>query len=128
MSTRRSLGFIGFLALLTVGGTIYYFIYVHKPEMTIAPSASLNQFSPDPASLQSVPIVFTSRTNAASLTPESPEAEPYREPIDIPWAATEGRLIVEGDIPASLPALRIHVHSPHAPRTTQVWSPGDCRI
>jgi len=92
MSTRRSLGFIGFLALLTVGGTIYYFIYIDKPEMTIAPSASLNPFRPDPASLQSVPIVFTSRTNAASLTPESPESEPYREPIDIPWAATEGRL------------------------------------
>jgi hypothetical protein len=37
-------------------------------------------------------IVFTSRTEAASLRPEAPESEPYREPMQAPWAAREGRL------------------------------------
>ena len=40
----------------------------------------------------STAIVFTSRTEAASLRPEAPESEPYREPVPVPWAAREGRL------------------------------------
>lgn len=37
-------------------------------------------------------IVFTSRNEATSFEPASPEAEPYREPVRVPWAAREGRL------------------------------------
>ncbi|QEH37153.1 hypothetical protein OJF2_57400 [Aquisphaera giovannonii] len=42
-------------------------------------------------------IVFTSRTEPASLQPEAPESEPYREPVRVPWAAREGRLRVLED-------------------------------
>ncbi len=37
-------------------------------------------------------IVFTSRTEPSSIQPEAPESEPYREPVEIPWAARQGRL------------------------------------
>ncbi len=37
-------------------------------------------------------IVFTSRTETASLEPAAPESAPYREPVQVPWAAHEGRL------------------------------------
>jgi hypothetical protein len=39
-----------------------------------------------------VAIAFTSRTELASLQPEAPQSEPYREPAQVPWAAREGRL------------------------------------
>ena len=37
-------------------------------------------------------IVFTSRSETASLQPAAPESDPYREPVQVPWAAREGRL------------------------------------
>ena len=37
-------------------------------------------------------IVFTSRSEASSLQAPAPESEPYREPVQVPWAAREGRL------------------------------------
>ena len=37
-------------------------------------------------------IVFTSRSEPASLQAPAPESEPYREPVQVPWAAREGRL------------------------------------
>ncbi len=37
-------------------------------------------------------IVFTSRTGTASMQAEAPESAPYREPVQVPWAAREGRL------------------------------------
>jgi hypothetical protein len=37
-------------------------------------------------------IVFTSRSEAASLQAPAPESTPYREPVQVPWAAREGRL------------------------------------
>ncbi len=37
-------------------------------------------------------IVFTSRTEATNLEAAAPESEPYREPVQVPWAARQGRL------------------------------------
>jgi hypothetical protein len=37
-------------------------------------------------------IVFTSRSEPASLQAPAPESEPYREPVQVPWAARQGRL------------------------------------
>ncbi|WP_435011193.1 hypothetical protein P12x_002493 [Tundrisphaera lichenicola] len=60
-----------------------------RPGMTVPPASSLiRHVRRGP----STGIVFTSRTEAASLRPEAPESEPYREPALVPWAAGEGRL------------------------------------
>jgi hypothetical protein len=37
-------------------------------------------------------IVFTSRSEATGLQAEAPESASYREPVQVPWAAREGRL------------------------------------
>lgn len=39
-----------------------------------------------------VPVVFTSRSDASALQAAAPEAEGFRYPGTIPWAAREGRL------------------------------------
>jgi hypothetical protein len=53
---------------------------------------------PHPRRNPATAIVFTSRTETASLRPEAPESEPYREPVQVPWAAREGRLrLLDGD-------------------------------
>jgi hypothetical protein len=57
--------------------------------MTVTPTAALAEHvrrKPTTA------IVFTSRSEAASLQASAPESTPYHEPVRVPWAAREGRL------------------------------------
>ena len=89
MLSRRLFGFIVALAVLACASSVYYLIFFNQPFMKIKPAGTAPEKSPE---FQTVPVVFTSRTSASSMTPESPEAEPYREPVATPWAASEGRL------------------------------------
>jgi len=57
--------------------------------MTVPPAAALMAHVREKPTIA---IVFTSRTEAASLRPAAPESSPYREPVQVPWAAREGRL------------------------------------
>jgi hypothetical protein len=60
-----------------------------RSQMTIAPVKEVSSYVHIKSSIA---IVFTSRSNTASLQPESPESEPYGEPVQVPWSASEGRL------------------------------------
>lgn len=92
MFSRRLSSFFTSVAVLTVACLAYYRVMVNQPGMTIDASLAKSLVKNNSKSLQTVPIVFTSRTNAESLTPFAPEMEGYREPVATPWEATEGRL------------------------------------
>jgi len=88
MWIRRRPGFIALVTLILAVATAYH-LYAARREMTIPPAAA----SGEHVRLKpSNTIVFTSRTEAASLRPSAPESDPYREPMQIPWAAGNGRL------------------------------------
>ncbi len=73
--------------IIGVGAVCVWF--AARSGMTVPPNATLMKHlrrKPTTA------IVFTSRTEAASLRPEAPESDPYREPVQVPWATREGRL------------------------------------
>ncbi len=88
MWNRSRSGLIAIAALTTTAAVVYLMIDF-KDEMKIKDSKSLNH--PINHDL-SYDIVFTSRTEATSLEPKSPESEPYREPVQVPWSASQGRL------------------------------------
>jgi hypothetical protein len=69
-----------------------YFLF-HPRE--VVESKSLQPFMHD---RPPVPVVFTSRTEAASFEAAAPEADGFTYPGTVPWAAREGRLrLLDGD-------------------------------
>ena len=77
------------LATLTTSAAVIYLIVALKNEMKISPSTSLKKSVNHHLDYD---IVFTSRTEPASLEARAPETEPFREPVQAPWAASHGRL------------------------------------
>src|SRR5262245_25805850 len=57
--------------------------------MAVAPARGLTEHV---RSKPATAIVFTSRSEPASFQAPAPESEPYREPVQVPWAARGGRL------------------------------------
>jgi hypothetical protein len=77
------------LATLIVAITSVCLWLADRREMTIPPAGSLTgHVRQKPLNA----ILFTSRTETASLRPSAPESESYREPVQVPWSAREGRL------------------------------------
>ncbi len=93
MRRRPAASAVATLAALT--GTLFLASWLSaRPRMSIAPAPSPAgpAASVKGAARPATAIVFTSRTEPTHLDPRSPEAEPYREPVAVPWAAREGRL------------------------------------
>ena len=88
MQFRHKSKWIALVGLVTAVSVLYYWNIEHRG-MKVQQSKSLSKLVLQNSSYD---IVFTSRTEAASLQPAAPEAEPYQEPIQIPWAASHGRL------------------------------------
>ena len=88
MQFRHKSKWIALVGLVTAVSVLYYLNIEHRG-MKVQQSKSLSKLVLQNSSYD---IVFTSRTEAASLQPAAPEAEPYQEPIQIPWAASHGRL------------------------------------
>jgi len=77
------------LVTLAIAFSIVYFLHASQHKMAISPVAAMTKYvSYKPLNA----IVFTSRAEATSLQPAAPESEPYHEPVQVPWAAREGRL------------------------------------
>ncbi|OWK46774.1 hypothetical protein FRUB_00473 [Fimbriiglobus ruber] len=72
--------------MLAAGGA-YFFLTAPKPSRTAAA-----ELLPFVHALPPVPIVFTSRSEPASLEPAAVEGEGFTYPGTIPWKAREGRL------------------------------------
>ena len=88
MWIRRRPGSIALVTPIIAVATVYLW-FAARRDMAIPPAAALMEHVREkPLNA----IVFTSRTEAASLRPEAPESDPYREPVQVPWAAREGRL------------------------------------
>jgi hypothetical protein len=91
----RRPGSIALIALI-IAILFINFTLVVRRGMTIPPAEGLvSHVSHKPT----IAIVFTSRTDAASLQPEAPDVtDPYHDPVRVPWAAREGRLrLLESD-------------------------------
>jgi hypothetical protein len=88
MWTRRTKGLILF-ALVIVAVACGFLSMTSRRGMSVTASTSAV------AHIQRSPkfaIVFTSRSDTSSLRAEAPESEAYKEPVPVPWAASEGRL------------------------------------
>ncbi len=93
---RRPLSIaLGLTLALLIAGVSAWFWVGSRDRMTITEAPVVAELV---LAKPGYPIVFTSRSEATNLQPEAPETEPYREPVVIPWAATEGRLrLLDGD-------------------------------
>jgi hypothetical protein len=78
--------FIALVGLLLLGR---YGYFDYEPTRSLKPATNLSAFV---HALPPVPLVFTSRTDISSFVASAPEAEGYKYPGTIPWAAREGRL------------------------------------
>jgi hypothetical protein len=88
MWIRRRPGSTALVTLIIAVASVCLW-FAARREMTIPPASALAKHvrrKPGNA------LVFTSRTEATSLQPAAPESAPYREPVQVPWAAREGRL------------------------------------
>ena len=88
MWIRRRPGSMALVTMIIAVATVYLW-FAARRGMTVPPAEALIEHV---RQKPTTAIVFTSRTDTASLRPEAPESEPYREPVQVPWAAREGRL------------------------------------
>ncbi len=88
MGIRRRPGSIALVILIMAIACVWGWFEAGRG-VTIPPAAALMEHV---RQRPTTALVFTSRSEAASLRPEAPESEPYRQPVQVPWAAREGRL------------------------------------
>jgi hypothetical protein len=89
MKLSRRAGMIALASLIAASAATAALWISARPGMAVPAASTL---AGQVARTPSTAIVFTSRSDDSALRPEAPEAEPYREPVAIPWAAREGRL------------------------------------
>ena len=88
MSIRSRTGSLVLVTLILGVASASLWFATHR-RMTLPPAAALMEHVREKPTCS---IVFTSRTETSSLMPASPECTPYREPVQVPWSAREGRL------------------------------------
>ena len=88
MWIRRRPGSIALVTLIIAVAAVSLRLAARR-DMTVPPAAALTKHVRQKPSNA---IVFTSRTERPRLQARAPESDPYREPVQVPWAAREGRL------------------------------------